>query len=284
MRRLVWKSALAGLLVAGPGRADDQQPAEATDVVDEGPVEVTVSGERTPKAASAVTVTGGELKVRPRLRPADIVETVPGLFAVQHAGGGKANQYFLRGFDIDHGTDLALFVDGVPVNMPSHGHGQGYADLHFVIPELVTALEGYKGPYYSQFGDFATAGAINMRLASSLPEGQASLTVGQFGILRGLAIVSRDITESWRLVLAGEAYGQSGPFENPEKLRRFNGLVRATHDLSPSSAMTLTWMSNAGQWNASGQIPLREVETGRLDRFGTLDPFEGLSGGSLLSA
>jgi len=277
--------AFASVLDVETALADEQKPREAASTVTdaassgdgapEGSAEVTVSGERPPRAASSVTVAGGELSVRPRLRPADILETVPGLFAVQHAGGGKANQYFLRGFDLDHGTDLALFVDGVPVNMPSHGHGQGYADLHFVIPELVTVLEGYKGPYYSQFGDFATAGAVDMRLGSSLPESRASLTVGQFGILRALAMVSPDIGADWKVLLAGEAYAQNGPFEHPEKLQRFNGFARVTRDLSPSSTMTLTWMSNAGQWNASGQIPLRAVEAGVVDRFGTLDPFEG---------
>jgi outer membrane receptor for monomeric catechols len=282
-------AAIASALITGSALADDQRQhasesaaaessvSPARDDSNEAPgaSEVTVSGERPSQAASAVTVTGGELKVRPRLRPADIVETVPGLFAVQHAGGGKANQYFLRGFDIDHGTDLALYVDGVPVNMPSHGHGQGYSDLHFVIPELVTTLEGYKGPYYAEFGDFATAGAVNMRLASELPESQASLTLGQFGIARGLAIVSRDIGTDWKVLLAGEAYAQNGPFEHAEKLQRFNGVVRVTHDLSASSTVALTWMSNTGQWNASGQIPLREVEAGQLSQFGSVDPYEG---------
>lgn len=115
-----------------------------------------------------------ELALRPKRRPADLVEAVPGLFAVQHASGGKANQYFLRGFDADHGTDVAFSVDGVPINMPSHGHGQGYSDLHFLIPELVVSLDGYKGPYYAALGDFATAGAV--RTTQRLPE--ARLVVG----------------------------------------------------------------------------------------------------------
>jgi hypothetical protein len=295
---LASSTALLLFLRAGPAHADEQRPttqadpsaplvedpsaahlhpegAQAEPASHERPLEVTVRDRRAPKAASAVTVTGGELKVRPRLRPADIVEVVPGLFAVQHAGGGKANQYFLRGFDIDHGTDLALFVDGVPVNMPSHGHGQGYADLHLLIPELVASLDGYKGPYYAQFGDFATAGAVNMKLADHFDESQASLTVGQYGILRGLVITSREIGDGVRFLLAGEAYAQDGPFDNPEKLRRFNGFARATCDLTQASKVSLTWMSYSGRWNGSGQIPLREVEAGRLDRFDTLNPFEG---------
>lgn len=236
---------------------------------------MTIRPGQAPNAASAVTVSGGELKMRPRLRPADILEAVPGLFAVQHAGGGKANQYFVRGFDIDHGTDVALFVDGVPVNMPSHGHGQGYADLHFMIPELVSSLDARKGTYDARFGDFATAGAVSLKLADHFDESQASLTVGQYGVLRGLAISSLEIGEKWRVLLAGEAYAQDGPFERSEDLRRFNGFARATYDVSDASRVSLTWMSYSGRWNASGQIPLREVEAGRLDRFGSLNPFEG---------
>ena len=240
------------------------------------PIEVTAAGDRRlPDAASALTVTGGELKLRPRLRPADILEVAPGLITVQHAGGGKANQYFLRGFDIDHGTDLALYVDGVPVNMVSHGHGQGYADLHFLIPELVSSLHVYKGPYYAQFGDFATAGAVNMELTDAFHESQASFTAGQYGIFRGLGIVSREVGDDTRFFVAGEAYAQNGPFDNKERLRRYNVTLKATHDLTPLSSVTLSWMSYSGRWNASGQIPLREVDAGRLGRFGTLDPFEG---------
>jgi outer membrane receptor protein involved in Fe transport len=239
------------------------------------PLTVTITDSRTPAAASAVTVSGGELKLRPRLRPADILETVPGVFAVQHSGGGKANQLFLRGFDADHGTDVAISVDGVPVNMVSHGHGQGYADLHFLIPELVSSLDGYKGPYHAELGDFATAGAIRLRLADHFDESQASATVGQYGILRGLAIVSREVGEASRFVLAGEAYAQDGPFENAEGLQRFNGFARVTHDFTPATTGQLTWMSYTGRWNASGQLPLREVEAGRLDRFGSVDPTEG---------
>jgi hypothetical protein len=156
---------------------DDPQPHEHDEVG-----EVHVKGEReAPEAASHVRVSGIELDLRPRLRPADLAEAVPGLFAVQHAGGGKANQYFLRGFDADHGTDVAFFVDGVPVNMPSHAHGQGFADLHFLIPEVVVGLDGYKGPYYAHLGDFATAGAVALKLADSFDESYARVQLGQCG-------------------------------------------------------------------------------------------------------
>src|SRR5205085_2877226 len=145
------------------------------------PVDIFVGGERAPASASQTTVTGGELKMRPKHRPADVLQAAGGLFAVQHAGGGKANQYFLRGFDIDHGTDLRFMIVGVPINLPSHGHGQGYTDLNFLIPELITSLEVYKGTYYPQLGDFATAGAVDMHLADLLPESLASVSYGQYG-------------------------------------------------------------------------------------------------------
>ncbi len=172
-----------------------------------------------------------ELELRPRQRPGDILEAVPGLFAVQHAGGGKANQYFLRGFDADHGTDIAFFVDGVPVNMVSHGHGQGFSDFHFLIPELVVSLDGYKGPYYAQFGDFATAGAVNLHLAEKYEESYAQYSIGQYGVMRGLVISSPDLGDEWRAVVAAELYKDDGPFANPERLQRFNLYLRATHDV-----------------------------------------------------
>src|SRR5262245_24362077 len=178
---------------------------------DDPPLEVTIEAEKDGSEASSRTVVGRrELELRPRLRPADIVEAVPGLFAVQHSGGGKANQYFLRGFDADHGTDVAFFVDGVPVNMPSHGHGQGFTDLHFVIPELVTSLDGYKGVYYAHLGDFATAGAVDMHMAEKFEESFAEASVGQFNILRALVIESPDLGDHWRAVAAAEVYKDDG--------------------------------------------------------------------------
>ncbi len=246
-------------------------PPEAIDE----PVEVVVVGRSTPPAASDSEVTAAQLRLRPRRRPGDLVEAAPGLISVQHAGGGKANQYFLRGFDIDHGTDLLLTVDRVPVNMPSHGHGQGYADLNFVIPETLAKISVHKGPYLAAFGDFATAGALEMHLAEQLPEGQVAFSAGRFGVLRGLGIVSERVGERAGVVAAGEVYAQDGPFEHVEGLERLNLLGRVNYELSPSTVASVTWMSYAGSWNASGQIPWREVEAVRLSRFGSVDPTEG---------
>jgi hypothetical protein len=276
---------------AAESAAESEQKAEtAESAIGAEPVEVTVSGERpASEAASRVHVSRRELELRPKRRPGDLFEAVPGLFAVQHAGGGKANQWFLRGFDADHGTDVAFFVDGVPVNLVSHGHGQGYADVHFLIPELVTGLDGYKGPYYAEFGDFATAGAVNLTLAESFPEGRAEYAFGEHGIQRGLVVASPKVGETFRALLAGEVAANDGPFENPEELRRFNLFGRATHDLSSSAKLSFTWMSYGSTWNGNGQIPARAVcgegEAGSpppeaygepcLDHFGTEDPSEG---------
>ena len=261
----------------------------ATDPDAAKPDEVTVHADKPGSdAASHILVSQRDLELRPRLRPGDILEAVPGLFAVQHAGGGKANQYFLRGFDADHGTDVAFFVDGVPVNMPSHGHGQGYADFHFLIPELVVTLDAVKGPYYAQYGDFATAGAVNLRLAESFDQSFASFQVGQFGVLRGLVVASPKLGDTWRTLLAVETFKDDGPFVNPERLSRYNALARVTHDLNVGK-LSLTAMSYGSGWNGSGQIPARAVcgegEAGAappsafgqpcIDHFGSVDPTEG---------
>lgn len=270
--------------------AKDGKEAKAEADATAAPAEVTVRGDKpASEAASRVNVSRRDLELRPRLRPGDILEATPGLFAVQHAGGGKANQYFLRGFDADHGTDVAFFVDGVPTNMVSHGHGQGYTDVHFLIPELVVSLDAYKGPYYAQFGDFATAGALNMRLAESFDESFASLQVGQYGIARGLVVASPKLGDDWRAVAAAEVFKDNGPFQNPEKLQRFNVFLRATHDVGKGGKLSMTWMSYGSRWNGSGQIPARAVcgegEAGAaapslfgqpcIDHFGNVDPTEG---------
>jgi len=251
--------------------SDPPEPASAP-----APEGVTITGRRPMTAASSTTVRDMDFLLRPHLRPADILSVTPGLYVVQHAGGGKANQYFLRGFDADHGTDVALSVDGVPVNMVSHGHGQGYADLHWVIPELVQRIEVHKGPYFAEHGDFATAGAINLVTHRSLEQSQASFGGGMFGTYRGLVIASPKF-DGWKPLLAAEIYGTNGPFEHGEALKRYNVYAKVTRELggatNPSLALAVT--SYGGGWNASGQIPLREVNAGRLDRFGSIDPSEG---------
>ncbi|KFE66539.1 Outer membrane receptor protein, mostly Fe transport [Hyalangium minutum] len=212
--------------------------------------------------------------LRPHPRPVDILQVVPGLYANQHAGGGKANQYFLRGFDADHGTDVALFVDGVPVNMVSHAHGQGYADLNWLIPELIERVEVAKGPYFARFGDFATAGAINLVTRRHFEKSQVTLSGGSFDTWRGLFIAAPEV-EGWDPIIAAQVYGTNGPFDSPEKLQRFSLFTQVTRDVSDRASLSLRLMSYGSGWNASGQVPLREVRAGRLSRFGTIDPTEG---------
>jgi hypothetical protein len=294
-RQLVLLAILPALLVSRAAHAHDESQLPAPPTAPAGPApssdEVVVHGTREePEAASQVELGATELRLRPRSeRSGDLVEAVPGLFTAQHAGGGKADQYFLRGFDADHGTDIAFFVDGVPVNLPSHAHGQGFSDLHFVIPEMVVGLAGYKGPYYAQLGDFATAGAVSLRLAESLPESFARAEVGQFGTQRVVLAESPKLGDAWRAVVATEIARQDGPFLHAEDLGRVNLYARVTHDLGTRSKLSLAWMSYGSTWNGSGQIPARAVcgegesqnpapsaySARCIDRFDAIDPTEG---------
>ncbi len=235
--------------------------------------ETVVQGDRPFTAASSMVVRSRDLMLRPIRRPADILEVTPGLVVVQHAGGGKANQYYLRGFDSDHGTDIAFSFDGVPVNNVSHAHGQGYTDFNFVIPELVDRLEVDKGPYFVEHGDFSTSGAVNMVTRRVVAENSAMLTAGRFDIFRGLLIGGGEV-HGVDTLFGIEGATQDGPFENPEDYNRYKLFTRAGVGDGPWHS-DLTFASYRGTWNASGQIPLREVRARRLDRFGTEDPSEG---------
>jgi outer membrane receptor protein involved in Fe transport len=225
-------------------------------------------------AASSQTIRDRDFALRPMLKPSDLLKVTPGLFTGQHAGGGKANQYFLRGFDIDHGTDLALWVDGMPVNNVSHGHGQGYADLHFIIPELFERVEVSKGPYFAEYGDFATAGAVRMHTKERFTESFGELRGGMQNAFRFLGVYA-GADSVHRPVLAAEINRNDGPFENPEDLERYNLFFRASPWRSATSDLDITLMSYGADWNGSGQVPLRAVESGTLDRFGSVDPTEG---------
>ncbi len=230
---------------------------------------MTAESERT--SASSDDIRRRDLALRPRVRVGDALAAVPGLFVVQHAGGGKAYQYFLRGFDADHGSDVAMFVDGVPINMPTHAHGQGWIDPHFLIPELITGISASKGPYVARYGDFATAGAIDVRLADHAHESSATLQGGSFGSARAVVLFAPDLGDDWKTMLAGEVATANGPFVNPERFRKYNLFGRVTR-LFPRSSLALTVMSYAGRWNASGQLPLRAMAN---DPFGAIDPTDG---------
>jgi len=231
------------------------------------------TGIGTSDAASEGSVTWKRIESRPLLRPGELVELVPGMIVTQHSGGGKANQYFLRGYNLDHGTDFALSVDGMPVNMPTHGHGQGYADINFVIPELISAVDFRKGPYFASEGDFSTAGAAHLSYFERLPQNLGLLTLGTDGYSRVVAAASPQ-AGAGRLLLGFEALAYDGPWVNEEDLRKFNGVLRYSQGNS-ASGFNVTLMGYDSDWTATDQVAARAVESGEIDRFGTLDPTDG---------
>ncbi len=236
--------------------------------------ELTVTERRPTTAASSETIRARDYELRPHTTTQEILNNLPGLVASQHAGGGKAIQYFLRGFDNDHGTDIALFVDGVPVNMVSHAHGQGYADLNFLIPEIVDRVEFSKGPYFPQWGDLANSGAVNFITKENTSENSLQALGGFFNTMRYTGVVSPKIGPVQTL-LAGEVYFSDGPFKHAENYARYNFFGKFTLAPTADSKLSLWFSAHDGDWDASGQIPLREVHAQRLDRFGSLDPTEG---------
>ncbi len=210
-------------------------------------------------AASDSSTSQAQLALRPRLRAEGVLEAVPGLFTVQHAGGGKAQQYFLRGFDLDHGTDLATFVDGAPVNAVSHAHGQGFTDLHFVIPETIDTLESTKGPYSARVGDFATAGSVSFHMADHVDESLGKIELGQNGHKRAVVVESPDLGDKWRMVVGAELFNEDGPFIHPENYDRFNAYAKLTRVLDERSEVSAMLMGYGGSWNMSGVLPARAV-------------------------
>jgi len=227
----------------------------------------------TSDAASQGSVTSKLIESRPTLRPAEVLEFVPGVIVTQHSGDGKANQYFLRGFNLDHGTDFATFVDGMPVNMPTHAHGHGYSDLNWPIPELVSRIDYKKGPYYADEGDFSSAGAAHISLFGNLPKGIASLTRGEHQYERALITKSMALGDG-NLLYVIEAAHNNGPWDNPEKFHRLNGVLRYSFG-DGGSRSSITAMAYSAGWNSTDQIPQRAVDQGLIGRFGAIDPSDG---------
>jgi outer membrane receptor protein involved in Fe transport len=218
-------------------------------------------------------VTRAQLETRPVMRTGELLETVPGLVVTQHAGDGKANQYFLRGFNLDHGTDLATSVDGIPVNMHTHGHGQGYTDINFVIPELLDRIEYKKGTYYADEGNFSAAGAVDLHYRRELEGTLLSLTFGEDAYTRGLFAGSAELAGGD--LLWGLDYGQAdGPWELEEDLRKVNALVKFSRG-ERGDGYSISASAYDGEWTSTDQIPERAVASGALDRFGFYDPTNG---------
>jgi len=270
---------LARALTAGFATAAfAQQGSLENSILDE----TVITGKRADRtgetsAASQNTVSGDELRARPLLRRGEILESVPGMVVTQHAGGGKANQYFLRGFNLDHGTDFSTTLDGMPLNMRTHAHGQGYTDLNIIIPELIERVDYFKGTYTALNGDLSSAGSADFHYNDSLPNGFATLEVGQYNYWRTAIANTFKLGEgekAGRLTLAGEYNYYDGPWKLSEQYSRWNGFARyASGDAEDGFALTL--MAYRGKWRSTDQIPERAVASGQLDRFGFVDPTDG---------
>jgi TonB family protein len=269
----------APVLTPTPAPAPTAPPK--AEVTQTGPNQSTlVLASRPISAASSFSVQDREFSLRPIGSVQDILRVTPGLVMVQHSGGGKANQYFLRGFDADHGTDLALSIDGVPINLVSHAHGQGFADTNFIIPETVERVEITKGPYFVNQGDFATAGAVNMVSRDAFEH--SSVGFGLSGSpghgapgYRALLIASPKFDTNVKATFAADVGRQNGPFDNPENFDKYKLFNKISFDLNKASSLSVGEMSYAGNWHGSGQIPARAVQEGLVSRFGSIDPDEG---------
>tara|TARA_R110002124_G_scaffold206581_1_gene373129 strand:+ start:6369 stop:8588 length:2220 start_codon:yes stop_codon:yes gene_type:complete len=228
-----------------------------------------------PKTNALNLITAIDLQTNPVNSSQDILRQVPGLFIGQHAGGGKAEQIFLRGFDIDHGTDIGITVDGLPVNMVSHAHGQGYADLHFVIPETVDKIDFGKGPYYADKGNFATAGYVNFKTKRNLDHSSIKIEKGQFSTNRILGMFDVLNNKKHDAYIATEYISTDGPFESPQNFNRINLFGKYTGNITPLDKLGVTFSHLTSKWDASGQIPQRAVDLGMISRFGAIDNTEG---------
>jgi hypothetical protein len=240
---------------------------------------VVVEGSRTSQigiaeTANAGVITKSQLDARTVYRPGEVLEATPGLIVSQHSGEGKANQFYLRGFNLDHGTDLRTTVDGMLVNQRSHAHGQGWTDLNFMIPELTTLLEYKKGPFYAAEGDFASAGAVSVMYADKLPEGIASIGIGQNGYRRTLLADSPKFGNG-NLLYALELFRNDGPFVVPDSYRKFNGVLRYSEG-NVANGFNVTAMAYQGKWHATDQIPQRAIDSGLLtSKFDAIDQTDG---------
>ncbi len=216
-----------------------------------------------------------DVKVDPVKSSQEILRKVPGLIIGQHAGGGKAEQIFLRGFDIDHGTDITINVDGLPVNMVSHAHGQGYADMHFIIPETIDNIDFGKGAYYADHGNFNTAGYIDLKTKKTIDDNYFSFETGMFNTLRSVGMLKIAETKNSNAYIASEMVLTDGAFESPQNFNRFNLMGRYNFKNQEDQDLSITLSHFQSKWDASGQIPQRAVDRGLISRFGAIDDTEG---------
>jgi hypothetical protein len=267
-----------GLLLqrAAPAQTNDATPTDtSTSQVIRLP-EVVVTGRADSLVGVADSASQGatgqaQLEDRPILRSGEILETVPGVIITQHAGGGKANQYFLRGFNLDHGTDFAVFLDDMPLNLPSHAHGEGYSDMNTVIPEFVEKVDYEKGPYYADVGNYGSAGSAHLVFYKVLPEDFVTVEGGMYGYERGVAGFSQKLGEG-NLLYGGEVYHDDGPWGHPDDYQKFNGLLTYSQG-DGANGFSVTARGYHGKWNSSDQIPESAVPL--VGVFGTLNPTDG---------
>ena len=275
---LIGMQAAQGKPIPGAAADSTANPAapDSTHVYTLPPVEVTGSYDASlaPRsAASQGLVPPSRIALRPLLRAGDVLESVPGVLISQHSGEGKANQYYLRGFNLDHGTDFATAIAGVPVNMPTHAHGQGYTDLNFVIPELVSGVQYRKGTYSVEDGDFSSAGSARISYRDTLPGPIVSLATGESGYRRVLAGAA-PLVPMGHLLGSIELVRNDGPWVHADAYRKANGILRYNFG-PPEHGLNVTAMGYDGRWNATDQIPERAVASGRVSRFGAIDPTDG---------
>lgn len=277
-------AATAFALTLGSQRAAAQSPAASPQTVSTAAAPATSLGTITVEgradslvgladSATQGTVGAKQLADRPLLRSGEILETVPGVIITQHAGGGKANQYFLRGFNLDHGTDFAVFLDGMPLNLPTHGHGQGYLDLNLLIPELVQRVHYQKGIYYAENGDFSSAGAARIESVKVLPETLLRAETGMYGYGRGVFGVSPELGTG-HLLCAGEVFHHDGPWEKPDDYWRFNGVLGYSQG-DAANGWSITLRAYHGEWNSSDQVAASAVREGLVPFFGSLNDSTG---------
>jgi len=223
------------------------------------------------------TISKIDLDIKPVKNTQELLRLVPGLFIAQHAGGGKAEQIFLRGFDIDHGTDVKISFDGMPVNMVSHAHGQGYADAHFIIPETVNNIDFGAGPYYTQHGDFTTAGYVSFNSIKNISNSRVQVEGGRFNSFRTLAMVDlfKKNKDRQSAYIAADLNYTDGPTLAKQVFKRFNLFGKYNYSFSDNTRLSASASAFTSTWNASGQVPDRAVQDGTIDRFGSIDPTEG---------
>lgn len=239
-----------------------------------GAPDVAAGPARQPGLASQTAATGADLNARPVTRPGEVLEAAPGLIVTQHSGEGKANQYFLRGYNLDHGTDMAITVDDMPINLRTHAHGQGYSDLNWLMPETVNGMEIRKGPYFADLGDFGSAGALGIDLVDSTPKKTATLTIGGFGYERLFAMGSTSTNLGGTLLAAGEIGAYKGPWANPDDAQKINAMMRYSQGTA-SDGFSMTAMAYSNKWNSTDQVPQRAIGLGQIGLYGSEDPTDG---------